>query len=248
MITTSLYNYESYSFALDHPELDRWLQRGPHPGDPAPDFRLEDLDGNPLRLSALRGRPVVLEFGSYTCPIFSDRVPEMERLASEHPEAEFLVIAVREAHPGEITGPHTSQPQKRQAAQQLAVEEAIRRRVLVDDLEGTVHRAYGGAWNPVYVIDADGRVAFRRAWNHPGEVARALTALIEGNPLPSENESVEMAQLPGRAAIGLRLLERGGRSALLDFYRSAPAPLRARLRESTSEAVRSAIENEEEQP
>ena len=245
MTVTTDYNYPRFSYALEAPELDDWLERGPHPGDPAPDFRLEDLDGNPLRLSALRGRPVVLEFGSYTCPIFSDRVPEMERLASEHSEAEFLVIVVREAHPGEITGPHASERQKRHAAKRLAIEEAIRRRVLVDDLEGTVHRDYGGAWNPVYVIDADGRVAFRRAWNHPGEVARALTALIEGNPLPPENESVEMAQLPGRAATGLRLLERGGLSALLDFYRSAPPPLQARLRESTSEAVRSTIETEE---
>jgi hypothetical protein len=245
MTVATSYNYPRFSYALEERELDDWLKHGPHPGDLAPDFRLEDLDGNPLRLSALRGRPVVLEFGSYTCPIFSDRVPEMERLAFEHPQAEFLVIVVREAHRGEITGPHTSEPRKRQAARRLAIEEGIRRRVLVDDLEGTVHRAYGGAWNPVYVIAADGRVAFRRAWNHPDEVARALTALIDAKPLPAENESVEMAQLPGRAAIGLRLLERGGRDALLDFYASAPPPLRARLRESTSEAVRSAIEQEE---
>jgi hypothetical protein len=51
-----------------------------------------------------------------------------------------------------------------------------------------------------------------------------------------------MAQLPGRVAIGLRLLERGGRRALLDFYRTAPQPVRARLRESSSQAVRAVIE------
>lgn len=246
MTVTSPYNYSRFSYTLEEPELDEWLKHGPHPGDRAPDFQLEGLDGNVMRLSALRGKPVVIEFGSYTCPIFSDRVPAMERLARERPEAEFLVIAVREAHPGEVTGPHLSQPQKRQAARRLAIEEGIDRRVLIDDLEGSVHRAYGGAWNPVYVIDADCVVALRRAWNHPDEVGRALTALIEGKPLPGGNESVEMAQLPGRAAIGLRLLERGGRSALLDFYRSAPPPLQARLRESTAEAVRSVIEQEEQ--
>jgi peroxiredoxin Q/BCP len=31
-------------------------------GDEAPDFELEDQDGNPLRLSSLRGSPVVLYF------------------------------------------------------------------------------------------------------------------------------------------------------------------------------------------
>ncbi len=32
------------------------------PGAPAPDFELPDQDGEPLRLSSLRGRPVVLYF------------------------------------------------------------------------------------------------------------------------------------------------------------------------------------------
>lgn len=192
---------------------------------------------------ALRGTPVVLEFGSYSCPIFSDRVPAMERLAREHREARFLVIAVREAHPGELAGPHTTPADKRQAARRLAIEEGICRRVLVDDLQGAVHRIYGGGWNPVYVTGPGGRVAYRRAWNDPGEVAEALRALDGGQRLPP-GESIAMAQLPGRAAIGLRLLERGGRRALLDFYRSVPSPLKARLRESPSQAVRAVIEQE----
>lgn len=245
MRVTTDYNYTSFSFALEQPELERWLARGPRPGQPAPDFELEDLDENPVGLSDLRGAPVVLEFGAYSCPIFSDRVPAMERLAREHREAAFIVIAIREAHPGEITGAHTSQEQKRQAARRLAIEEAIQRRVLVDALEGTVHRAYGGAWNPVYVIDAHGLVAYRRAWNHPDEVARALRALNEAQR-PSPEQSLEMAQLPSRAAIGLRLLERGGRDALRDFYRTAPPPIRTLLRQSPSDAVRAVIEQEEQ--
>jgi peroxiredoxin Q/BCP len=32
------------------------------PGDPAPDFTLEDQDGRPVRLADLRGRPVVVYF------------------------------------------------------------------------------------------------------------------------------------------------------------------------------------------
>src|ERR1051326_8155393 len=68
------YNYESFDFGSEAAEFERWVTEGPRIGDPAPDFELADLDGNWLRLSDLRGRPVVLEFGSYTCPIFSDRV------------------------------------------------------------------------------------------------------------------------------------------------------------------------------
>jgi peroxiredoxin Q/BCP len=32
------------------------------PGDPAPDFELSDQDGHPVKLSDLRGQPVVVYF------------------------------------------------------------------------------------------------------------------------------------------------------------------------------------------
>ena len=32
------------------------------PGEPAPDFELKDVQGNRIRLSAFRGRPIVLAF------------------------------------------------------------------------------------------------------------------------------------------------------------------------------------------
>lgn len=39
----------------------------PKAGDPAPDFELRDIDGqHRLRLSALKGQPVALVFGSFT--------------------------------------------------------------------------------------------------------------------------------------------------------------------------------------
>ncbi len=37
-----------------------------HAGDPAADFTLSVLDGRQVTLSPLRGRPVVIEFGSIT--------------------------------------------------------------------------------------------------------------------------------------------------------------------------------------
>lgn len=32
------------------------------PGEPAPDFELNDVEGRPVRLSDFRGKPVVLSF------------------------------------------------------------------------------------------------------------------------------------------------------------------------------------------
>ena len=238
---STAYNYEVFDFALEPGEFERWLQAGPGIGQEAPDFELLDLEGEALRLSALRDRPVVLEFGSYTCPIFSDRVPAMERLAQDHPEAAFLVIYVREAHPGEIQGPHRSLVEKWSAARRLVTAEVLARRVLVDSLDGAVHRAYGGAWNPVYVIaPSDGRVVMRQAWNHPALVGAVLDDLVAGT-VSKVPESIEMLREAGCRPMGLRLLERGGARALRDFYRSAPRPVSEALRSSASEAVREAI-------
>lgn len=43
-----------------------FTNRGIPPGQPAPDFALPQVGGGQLRLSDLRGRPVLLHFGSTT--------------------------------------------------------------------------------------------------------------------------------------------------------------------------------------
>jgi hypothetical protein len=41
-------------------------ERGIQPGEMAPDFELPQANGEPVRLSRLRGRPTLLHFGSFT--------------------------------------------------------------------------------------------------------------------------------------------------------------------------------------
>ncbi len=41
-------------------------KRGIQPGEVAPDFELPRVGGGTLRLSELRGKPVLLHFGSFT--------------------------------------------------------------------------------------------------------------------------------------------------------------------------------------
>ena len=61
------YNYEH--FRPKHLLADLWKTlrgEGLQPGSEAPDFDMETTEGNWMRLSELRGRPVVLRFGSFT--------------------------------------------------------------------------------------------------------------------------------------------------------------------------------------
>jgi cytochrome oxidase Cu insertion factor (SCO1/SenC/PrrC family) len=63
----SEYHYEH--FRPKHLFADLWrsvLGEGLQPGSEAPDFELEPTEGERVRLSELRGRPVLLHIGSYT--------------------------------------------------------------------------------------------------------------------------------------------------------------------------------------
>ena len=64
-------------------------------GQPVPDFVLEDLDGQPVRLSDFRGKTVVLNFWASWCPPCRAEMPDLlevyeDRLA----QGDLVVIAV----------------------------------------------------------------------------------------------------------------------------------------------------------
>jgi hypothetical protein len=42
--------------------------------------------------------------------------------------------------------------------------------LLVDDLKGTVHRAYGEMPNMVYIIDKQGKVVYKAMWTDHAEI------------------------------------------------------------------------------
>ena len=53
--------------------------------------------------------------------------------------------------------------------------------MLVDDLEGTVQRAYGGLSASVYLLDGDGRVAFYGPWGQGPALWLAIEGLLGRN-------------------------------------------------------------------
>ena len=63
----------------------------------------------------------------------------------------------------------------------------------------------------------------------PAPDFRVALSAIEAGEGPRVAESIQMVREPGRAPMGLRLLQRGGRQALLDFFESAPEPMKQRL-------------------
>ena len=61
------YNYEHFRTKHLAQDAQRTLTKhGVRPGELAPDFELPRADGGTLRLSQLRGQPILLHFGSVT--------------------------------------------------------------------------------------------------------------------------------------------------------------------------------------
>ena len=151
-----------------------------------------------------------------TCPVFIGMQSSMKKLVRDFPDVQFLVLYVREAHPGENRGAHTSNEEKQKRAKECKATYKDPRKVLVDDVSGAAHTTYGLFPNSVYVIEKDGTIFWRAKWNHPKELRKNLKRLLSGKSPAQESKS----ELPG--ALRPRVFLRGGFVALWDFIKGFP--------------------------
>ena len=63
-------------------------------GEPAPDFRLENLDGQSISLSDFRGKPILLNFWATWCPPCVSEMPYIQQVYEEWSGKGLVVLAV----------------------------------------------------------------------------------------------------------------------------------------------------------
>jgi len=63
-------------------------------GGQAPDFSLADLDGNPVNLADLRGRPVIVNFWASWCVPCIEEFPLLRDAAARHEDDGLVVIGI----------------------------------------------------------------------------------------------------------------------------------------------------------
>ncbi len=133
----------------------------PREGYRAPDFAAVDLEGGPVKLSALRGRAVFLNFWATWCIPCRRELPAIARLAARAPAGvEVLTIATDSREPDVRT---------------MLRERGVRVPVIFDD-SGLLAAQYEVTGIPTtLLLDARGVVVKRivgpRAWDHPEFVA-----------------------------------------------------------------------------
>jgi len=91
---------------------------------------------------------------------------------------EFVTVLVRQGHPGPNAERYRTFPHKAADAAAHQREDDVPWTILVDDVDGRVHRRYGMLADPTYLIDDDGRVAFYNAVTHAPTLHRAIDELM----------------------------------------------------------------------
>lgn len=146
-------------------------------GELAPNFCLRMRDGkSEIRLTDLRRhKPVVLVFGSYTCPHFRDHIALLNKLyLTYHDTVKMFLVYTREAHPtnkGRISENEYLTPimapssleERAQIADICATALDIQMPILIDNMDDSTAKEYRASPLRVCIIDADGKFAYTGA-------------------------------------------------------------------------------------
>ena len=151
-------------------------------------------------------------------------------------------IYTREAHPGEHYRHHTSMAGKRANAQAFQEHSKVRRPILLDDLEGSAHHAYGLLPNMTFIVSG-GRIFYKAAWTAAEDVGEAMASILDylDRRRPQRLVPMYVERLGWREndpAAFRAGLERAGPQAVSDFYEAGPKARTRRPEEGTPAAQR----------
>ncbi|MGC8639495.1 MAG: deiodinase family protein [Isosphaeraceae bacterium] len=201
------------------------LQPGPKLDESAPDFTLKTNDGKTeVTLSKLIGpKPVVLIFGNFTCGPFRSHAGNFEKLYHRYKDrASFVMVYVREAHPtdgwrmesNERVGVSTAQPttyeERAGVARRCGRLLGLGFPMLVDTIDDAVGARYSGMPGRFYLIDRQGKIAFKNGRGpygfKPDELEHALILLLQeearGGNLQAQSGESRTASEQGESTSG----------------------------------------------
>ena len=197
----------------------------------APEFEAFTLEGSMVRLSDMRAqRHIVMMTGAVTSPMCAFEAPEFGRLGREFEDRGviFFLLYTREPHPAENYPAHRSLEQKIAYARDLQRLEKIEVAVIVDHLDGRIHRAYGVWPNALFVIHKDGRLLFRSNMANHRELRQYLKDLLSAETAAADGKVLHLQYseriVPHEAdqATHRRVYERAGPKAFEDYWAKRP--------------------------
>ncbi len=186
---------------------------GYHVGDTAADFRLYDLEGNAFHLGSVlaSGKPVLMVAGSWTCPVYRDRIGHINQMKALYGDLlEVVIVYTVEAHPIIDISPYfgavnpgatnlaagitfqqpTTYGERKAMVEVMMDSMNVTPPVYIDGPCNAWWEYYGPAPNNAYVIGTDGIIAVKHGWydKYPDDMECDIREFLE---LPDECDAGE---------------------------------------------------------
>lgn len=214
------YRYQKISTKLLFRDMS-FNKNSPKAGQSFPDFDLLTTDGTQVKKSDYIGnKPLLLVFGSLTCPMTANAIPSLKRLYQQYGnKVDFVMLNVREAHPGERIPQPDNFGQKLSNAMELKQHFDMPWTVAIDDIDGNLHRSLDTKPNAVFLMDKNGNIVFRSIWaSDEKSLETALNDLVSGKA-QSKKQSSKMF-IPIARAMGdyADTMDRAGKKAWREMW------------------------------
>lgn len=223
-MNTTDYAYKHVSSDILSEDM-QFREGAPKPGQRLPEFDLESVGEGRMRTFDLTAqRPVLLITGSFTCPMTASSNPILKDLHSRYgDEIDFVTLYVREAHPGEHRDQASVAEEKQAAARALKKRDDLPWLVLVDDVDGSVHRRLDEKPNAAYLTDRTGTIVFRSLWaGDKRGLTEALDAVARGARPPEEESTRRLVPMARGVGTMREMTRRAGPRAQQDLWQAAP--------------------------
>ena len=197
----------------------------PGPGEQIVDFDLPTLDGGRFCSQDLsETAPVLMVFGSYTCPVTESAAPGLRRLHARFGDrVQFVMVNVREAHPGANVPQPDNMEEKQAHAVLLRDLHDLPFEVAIDDIAGSLHIAMSPKPNSAYLLGGDGSILFRAHWaNATRALAAALEDVTAGRPLRQTESHGPTRPIWPTLRYVAPVLDRAGSGAWRDMWLAVP--------------------------
>jgi peroxiredoxin len=137
---------------------------------PAPDFTLTTLEGQPVSLSDYTGKVVLVNFWATWCPSCITEMPDYEQVYQRHGQDDFIVLGINFQEGPEQVG-------------QYAAGLGLTFPVLLDQDGRVTTRQYQVIGMPAsFIIDRQGKIFYRHLGPMSGETLQAKLAELESTP------------------------------------------------------------------
>ena len=189
-------------------ERERFTKQGVQVGQPVPDLKVFDLEGEEAPIaSAWKDKPVLIVTASLTCPVAREKCPQLKPVIESFSEQLHVVVLYTiEAHPtgedspyrpgrGPWVGPANERekilhPQPKSIEDRIALAQDMRDRLtlgesvtwLVDTMDNEAWKKLGGGPNMGLLIDTQGKVVAKHGWLDPKSMRESVEAMFKQAP------------------------------------------------------------------